>query len=77
MGIDRIDENGTIVIYGEGITENEKLLELYGVETKDHQIDKLVVLDLKYFICEIRYLSNNEFVFKAYSELDSRMPILP
>lgn len=34
-------------------------------------------MDLKFFICEISYKSKNEFIFRCYTELDSRMPILP
>lgn len=77
MGIDRIDENGTIVIYGEGISENEEALRKYNVVPDAKKIDKKVVLDLKYFICEISYVSKNEFYLRCYGELDSHMPILP
>lgn len=34
-------------------------------------------MDLKFFVCEICYKSSNEFIFKSYGAIDSRMPILP
>lgn len=55
--MDRIDHNGTIVIYGEGITENEELMKKFNVKTDPKKTDKMVVMDLKYFICEISYRS--------------------
>ena len=53
MGIDRIEENGSIMIYAEGISENENFLKQFDIDKKEKNIDKLVLLDLKFFVVEI------------------------
>jgi hypothetical protein len=77
LGIDKIEANGTIVIYGEGISQSPQMLAKYNVVPDKKKIEKLVVMDIKFFICEISYKSSTEFVLKSYCEMDSHMPILP
>lgn len=55
--MDKIDHNGTVVIYGEGITENEEMMKKFNIVPDKKKIDKLVVMDIKFFICEISYKS--------------------
>ena len=55
LGIDRIDENGTILIYGEGITEKQDMMKRYNLVDDPVRNKGMEVLDLKFFICEISY----------------------
>lgn len=59
IGIDRIETNGSIIIYGEGITENEELLKKFNIEFDKKKYEKMTVMDLKFFICEISYKGEN------------------
>jgi hypothetical protein len=51
LGIDKIEHNGTIVIYGEGITQNKEMMKKFNIVPDQQLIDKLVVMDIKFFIC--------------------------
>lgn len=77
IGIDRIEENGSILIFGEGVNEEEGIFKDNGVDKEEKNTKKLKVLDMKYFVCEITCKQGNEYQFRAYATLDTHMPLIP
>jgi len=74
FGVDRLDENGTILIIVKTVHNNEELKRTLGITVPE---SKNVRMEINYFFCEIKPLSHNRLIFKAICNIDPKIDFLP
>jgi len=67
-GIDRIDTNKTIVIFGEGVAKEEAERLVKGLKGD--------YMNLKFFICEIKIMEDS-YKMSSYAIIDGSLGYLP
>lgn len=53
------------------------MMNRFGIVVDKKLFKDKVTFDLKFFICEISYVSESEYLFKSYCELDTQMSFVP
>lgn len=76
VGIDRLQRNGTVCIFAEGINTNKDYQARHKVNI-DERMKGKELLDLKHFVVELKYVSEKETTYNGYALVDHHIPLLP
>jgi len=77
IGVDRLDENGTILILAGSIDDNPEFIEKHKIQKLDIGKSSTVKVDVKFAGFEITPLSENKCLMKGVANVNPRIGFLP
>ena len=75
QGVDRIEHSNSVMVYCEAVTGNEDVEKRHNVSLQ--KAKGSVMLDLKFFVCEITIIKKGTYRFRAFGDIDLNVTFLP